>query len=103
MNFEDLFDKSNSIPRDGFGDRKFDASMFAASEQKQSVSASAVLIGLVGISVLSIIEGSLLWVIFELIEDFGVIDQRLPWSPFIGIAFALNLIRVLDRSAFGSK
>ena len=103
MNFEDLFDKSNSIPRDGFGERKFDASTFAASEQKRSVSASAVLSGLVALSLLSIIEGSLLWVIFELIEDFGVIDRRLPWSPFIGIAFALNLIRVLDRSVFGSR
>lgn len=103
MNFEDLFDKSNSIPRDGFGERKFDTSMFAASEQKRAVSVSTVLAGLVGLSLLSIIEGSLLWGIFELIEDFGVIDQRLPWSPFVGIAFALNLIRVLDRAAFGSK
>lgn len=103
MNFEDLFDKSNSIPRDGFGERKFDAPMFATSEQKRSVSVSTVLAGLVGLSLLSIIEGSLLWVIFELIEDFGVIDQRLPWSPFVGIAFALNLIRVLDRASFGSR
>ncbi len=101
MNFEDLFDKSNSIPRDKFRGKEFAA--MAEPDDRKATNGVSVLTGLIVVALLSVIQGSLLWVIFELIEDFGVIDQRFPWSPFVGIAFAVNLIRVFDRSAFGSR
>ena len=61
-------------------------------------------VGLVVLLVLSLIQGSLLWAIFRMIEQVGFIDNEgLPWSPFVSIALAVNLIRVFDKAAFARK
>lgn len=75
-------------------------------ETNQSASVkplAAFLAGLTSVVLLSLTEGTLAWVIFESLEDFGVIDKHLPWNPFVIIAFSVNLIRVFDKAAFGRK
>lgn len=105
MSFEDFFDKSGSSS-ERFRPHRFTSPSLtppAVSEPSEPRVASTFLSGLVLVILLGITEGTLLWVIFESLEDLGAIDVRLPWHPFIVIALAVNLIRVFDRSAFGRQ
>lgn len=106
MNFEDLFDKSNSIPRDGFGERRFDSSMFMNEEPEQRPFSSvlgSLFAGLFVLFILSFLQGTLLWVVFLFAENLEFLDRRLPWAPFVFITMALNLIRVLDRASLSRR
>jgi hypothetical protein len=78
--------------------------MFAAPvEEPTPAKSAAFFAGLAAVVFLSLAEGTLVWVIFESLEDLGFVDRRLPWNPFVIIAFAVNLIRAFDRSAFGRR
>lgn len=72
-------------------------------EEPTSQNSATFFAGLAAIVFLSLAEGTLVWVIFESLEDLGFVDRRLPWNPFVIIAFAVNLIRAFDRSAFGGR
>lgn len=105
MNFDDFFDKGESR-HNGFRPRNFETSlgMYANPVEEPTPQKSATFFaGLAAIVFLSLAEGTLVWVIFESLEDLGFVDRRLPWNPFVIIAFAVNLIRAFDRSAFGSR
>lgn len=106
MNFEDFFDKSGTSPQgNGFGRGGFDRSFSppGVNEPPAPKPLAAFLAGLTSVVLLSLTEGTLAWVIFESLEDLGFVDERLPWNPFVIIAFAINLIRVFDRAAYGRK
>lgn len=107
MNYDDFFDKAEGHPSGPFRPRDFDRQpQFVApltNDIQQPSAVGAFIAGLTSVIFLSITEGTLLWVIFESLEDLGVVDRHLPWHPFVIIAFAVNLIRVFDRTAFARK
>ena len=107
MNFEDFFDKSDSYAKNSdFSRGAFDRSFSPPGVNEEPPAPkpfAAFLAGLTSVVLLSLTEGTLVWVIFESLEDLGFVDERLPWNPFVIIAFAINLIRVFDKVAYGRK
>jgi hypothetical protein len=74
------------------------------TDDASSQATKGFFVGLVVLIVLSLIQGSLVWAIFRMIEQVGFIDNTgLPWGPFVSIALAVNLIRVFDKAAFTRK
>ena len=55
---------------------------------------------LVAVWLVSIVQGTLAWIVLEYIEDIGWLDERVPWWPCVAIIAALNMIRFFDRVAF---
>lgn len=55
---------------------------------------------LVAVWLVSLLQGTLAWVVLEYVEDIGWIDSRVPWWPCVAIAAAVNMIRFFDRVAF---
>lgn len=99
MNFDDFFDKSDSRPS-GSGSRDFDKSFITPLDPepiKRPSAASAFFAGIFALVLLSVAEGTLVWIILDSLEDLGVLDRRLDWHPFIVIAFAVNILRALER------
>lgn len=108
MGYEDFFDKNGSD--EPFRPRNFERTAFTPPQMSDDVpvqsgrsAVSAFFAGLTSVILLSFTEGTLVWVIFESLEDLGALDERLPWHPFVVIAFAVNLIRVFDKAMFGRK
>jgi hypothetical protein len=106
VNFEDFFEKSDSAPQGSFGRGGFDRSFSPPGVNEEPPAPkpwAAFFAGLTSVVLLSLTEGTLVWLIFESLEDLGFVDERLPWNPFVLIAFAVNLIRVFDKAAYGRK
>jgi hypothetical protein len=55
---------------------------------------------LVAVWLVSLVQGTLAWVMLEYIEDIGWLDDRVPWWPCVAIVAAVNMIRFFDRVAF---
>lgn len=104
MNFEDFFDKADpDASRNRYRPRSFDSPTFtppAVMEPSLPNPLLTFLSGVASVCLLSLTEGTLAWVAFESLEDLGVIDERLPWHPFVVIALCVNLARVFDKAAF---
>jgi hypothetical protein len=107
VNFNDFFEKNEPSQAGAFRPRSFpnppSYSLPDEDEAAKPVIVGAVMAGMASIILLSLTQGTLAWLIFESLEDFGFVDQRLPWNPFVIIALAVNLIRVFDRAAFGRR
>jgi len=52
------------------------------------------------ILLVSLVQGILVWLILEFVEDFGWIDKRISLWPCLLVVLALNGIRFFDRMAF---
>lgn len=107
MNFDDLFDKTNSIPKGEFGKRPpFESPLFNPrniEDQPKKRTFGLLLAAVTLLFLFSLLQGTLVWLGFRFVENLGFIDRELPWDPFVMIAFTINLIRVIDRALFAKR